>query len=346
MNGRAIDIYEVPARAEAIRQALDGGEITWVAPTSHGLDPIRAVHDAGLVDHLAHGHQRAVADEQDLVEVVPDTFLHRGLRDGMGPGRLPTNAIAALGAWAFDTATPLVDGTFAAACSAVDVALTGLDVVLAGEPAAYGLCRPPGHHAATRVYGGYCYFNNAAIAAEAAVRAGAGRVAVVDVDYHHGNGTQQIFYGRGDVLYASLHADPDRAYPYYAGYGDETGAGNGRGANLNVPLPVGVDDDHYLRELDRVLVAVDAFEPAVLLVSLGVDTYRLDPIADFELTTDGFAEQGRRIGALGRPTLVVQEGGYHVADLGRNVHAFLDGLSAAAGGTPPRAAGRAAAGER
>jgi acetoin utilization deacetylase AcuC-like enzyme len=327
MNGRPIGMYEVPARVESIQAAL-AADTRFGArpPDAHGMAPIEAVHDAGLIAHLAEAWARAVSETEGLTEVMPDTFLHPGLREGMGPTDAPPGAIASLGAWVFDTATPLVEGTYAAARAAVDVALTGAELVLGGVPAVYALCRPPGHHAARTVYGGYCYFNNAAIAAEAASRAGAARVAVLDIDYHHGNGTQQIFYDRGDVLYASLHADPERAYPYFTGAASETGSGRGAGANLNLPLPEAVDDEAYLAALDQALDAVDAFAPELVVVSLGLDTYGLDPIADFRVTTEGFATQARLIADLDRPTLVVQEGGYHVPDLGTNVRAFLLGL--------------------
>jgi acetoin utilization deacetylase AcuC-like enzyme len=327
MNGRSIGIYEVPARVESIQTALAAdGRFEARSPQPHGMAPIEAVHDAGLVAHLAEAWSRAVSETEGLTEVMPDTFLHPGLREGMEPAEPPEGAIPSLGAWVFDTATPLVEGTYAAARAAVDVALTGLELVLGGERSVYALCRPPGHHAARRVYGGYCYFNNAAIAAQAARGSGASRVAILDVDYHHGNGTQQIFYDRGDVFYASLHADPQRAYPYYTGAATETGAGSGKGGNLNLPLAEAIDDEAYLAALDQAIAAVDTFDPGVVVVSLGLDTYRLDPIADFTITTEGYTAHGRRIADLDRPTLVVQEGGYHVPDLGTNVRAFLLGL--------------------
>ena len=194
-----------------------------------------------------------------------------------------------------------------------------------GERVAYGLCRPPGHHATTSLYGGYCFFNNAAIAAAHAVGATGGRVAVLDVDYHHGNGTQQIFYERDDVAFVSLHGDPARAYPYHTGFADETGAGRGRGATCNVPLAAGTDDDAYLAALEPALAAVDAFDPAVVVVSLGVDTYVGDPMCDLALTTDGFGRCGAAVAALGRPLVVLQEGGYADDALGANVSAWLVG---------------------
>jgi acetoin utilization deacetylase AcuC-like enzyme len=205
------------------------------------------------------------------------------------------------------------------------VALTTVDLVLGGERAAYGLCRPPGHHAARSMAGGYCFFNNAAIAAEAIVRASGERVAILDVDYHHGNGTQQIFWRRGDVLYVSLHADPDRQYPFFLGRADETGEGEGSGANLNMPLPAGTDDDAYLAALDRGLAAIARTPGDVIVVSLGFDTYGHDPIGDFALTTAVYHECGRRAAALGRRLVIVQEGGYHRPSLGANARAWLRG---------------------
>jgi acetoin utilization deacetylase AcuC-like enzyme len=199
--------------------------------------------------------------------------------------------------------------------------------VIEGERVAYGLCRPPGHHAARALYGGYCFFNNAAVVAEHLTASTGGRVSVLDVDYHHGNGTQQIFYERADVQYVSLHGDPNRAYPYFAGYADETGAGRGSGTNLNLPLPPGADDDRYLTALAQAIEAVDAFDPSVLVVSLGVDTFHLDPIADFALSTDAFTRSGAAVAGLARPMVVLQEGGYHLPSIGGNVRAWLDGVT-------------------
>ncbi len=321
--------FEHPGRAEAIRAALAGDQRFTVTEPAPSIDTaaIEAVHDPGLVRFLA----TAWADYQHAVhpahDVVPDVFALPGLRDRMTPATEPVPIGARLGWWCYETTTPLTAGTYEAARSAVGCALAATDAVLSGARLAYGLCRPPGHHAATSLYGGYCFFNNAAIAAHHAVTASGGRVAVLDVDYHHGNGTQQIFYGRDDVVFVSLHADPARAYPYLTGFADETGTGLGRGCTCNVPLPAGTDDDAYLAALDPAVEAVDAVDPALVIVSLGVDTYVGDPMCDLAVTTDGFARIGVAIAALGRPVVVVQEGGYADDALGANVRAFLIGAS-------------------
>jgi acetoin utilization deacetylase AcuC-like enzyme len=200
--------------------------------------------------------------------------------------------------------------------------------VASGASLAYGLCRPPGHHAARRMLGGYCFYNNAAIVAEWLRRDGAfSRVAILDVDYHHGNGTQQIFWGRGDVLYVSLHGDPSRAYPYYSGYADERGDGDGAGATLNLPLPKGTGLDGYATGLRAGLDAIAAFAPdAPLVLSMGFDTFERDPIGDLALTTADYGEIGRMVRELGQPVVALQEGGYAVDAIGANARAFLRGL--------------------
>ena len=319
--------FEHPGRAEAIRAALAADDRFEIAePAVRDTTPIEAVHDPGLVRFLASAwaeYQREVHPSHD---VVPDVFALPGLRDGMGAGRgEPATVAARLGWWCFETTTPLTAGAYEAARSAVDCALAAADAVLGGEQVAYGLCRPPGHHATRSLYGGYCFFNNAAIAAAHVVAATGSRVAVLDVDYHHGNGTQQIFYDRDDVAFVSLHGDPARAYPYHTGFADETGAGRGTGSTCNLPLPVGTDDDAYLAALDRALATVDAFDPAVVVVSLGVDTYAGDPMCDLAVSTDGFGRCGQAVAALGRPLVVLQEGGYADDALGANVVSWLGG---------------------
>ena len=324
--GVPIPTYEVPRRAEVIHAELqsDGG-FDFVEPVEHGLDPLRAVHDERLIDYITHAWTKGAAPAGEAA-IIPDTFAHFALRAGMEGEIEPSSAAAKLGYFCFDTTTPVVEGTCAAARAAVDVALTATDLVLGGDTVAYGLCRPPGHHAARAVYGGYCFFNNAAIAAQYVTEGLGERVAVLDVDYHHGNGTQQIFYGRGDVMYASLHADPNRAYPYFTGFEDETGAGAGAGANLNLPLPAGCAANEFFVALETAIEAIDSFGPEVVIVSLGVDTYLNDPIADFSLTTSDQHEMGARVGKAFRNIVVLQEGGYDVDALGVNVRVWLCGV--------------------
>jgi acetoin utilization deacetylase AcuC-like enzyme len=329
--GEAIPANEVAERAERIRTALtaDGGfEI--VPPTEHGPDPILAVHDPGLVRFLdeawAEHRRQGVARSFLTADTYPTFRMFEGMSaEAVGALREPVAVGGRAGWWGLDTANPILPGTVSAVRAAVDVALTTVDLVLGGERAAYGLCRPPGHHAARSMAGGYCFFNNAAIAAEAITRATGEKVTILDVDFHHGNGTQQIFWRRGDVLYVSLHADPDRQYPFFLGRADEVGEGEGQGASLNLPLPAGTDDAAYLAGLDRALETIGSFGGSVVVVSLGFDTYGRDPIGTFALTTAVYHEVGRRVAALGRRLVILQEGGYHRPSLGENARAWLRG---------------------
>ena len=326
-GGDAIGIFEIPERAEAIRRSLEAdGGYGFAEPIEHGSEPITAIHDPAMVSYLEDAWRSWRESGERADEIFPDTFPLPAMREGMGPGPEPRAPRARIAMWCFDTATPMVEGTYPAARAAVDVALTAADLVLDGERSAYGLCRPPGHHAARAMFGGYCFFNNAAIAAEDLVRRTRGPVAILDVDYHHGNGTQQLFYERGDVLYVSLHGDPDRAYPYFTGFADERGTGEGEGANLNLPLPKDCSNEEYLANLDRGLGAISSFDAGPIVVSLGIDTYGRDPICDLALTTEAYHEAGRRVAALGRPVVVLQEGGYYVPHLGENVRNWLLGL--------------------
>jgi acetoin utilization deacetylase AcuC-like enzyme len=344
LNGVLRPAHESPQRAEVIRAAVERaglGPIT--PPRPHGLAPLAAVHAPEYLRFLEGAYERWVAAGGSPTAVMPDTLAVRWM------GRRSASPLAEPGYFAFDLGAAIVAGTWRAAGASADAALTAADLLLAGERAAYALCRPPGHHAGHDLYGGYCFLNNAAIAAEWLLRTGAGRaasdlrpapsaarpaptVAILDIDYHHGNGTQQIFYGRRDVLVVSLHADPDREYPYFAGYADERGAGDGLGFNRNIPLPAGVDDAGYLAALDAALAEIAAFAPAWLVVSAGFDTFGGDPIGDFALTGAAYPRIGRRLAALGLPTLFVQEGGYAIEALGENVVGLLRGFEAEASG--------------
>jgi acetoin utilization deacetylase AcuC-like enzyme len=326
-DGREIGIYEVADRAETIRTALvDDGGFEVVEPGEHGPEPITAVHDPAMLAFLERIWADWLEAGESAPEIFPDTFPLTEYRDGMGPLREPATPRGRIGRWCFDTATPIVEGTYAAARAAVDVALTAAELATSGDRFAYGLCRPPGHHAARSMFGGYCFFNNAAIVAERLVGETGGPVAILDVDYHHGNGTQQLFYDRAEVLYVSLHGDPDRAYPYFSGFAEETGAGHGEGSTLNLPLPARCSNEDYIAALDRGLEAIAGFGDGPVIVSLGIDTYERDPICDLGLTTGAYHEAGRRVRELGRSVVVLQEGGYYVPHLGENVRNWLLGL--------------------
>jgi acetoin utilization deacetylase AcuC-like enzyme len=329
LAGREIPCHESPQRVIAIRDALLAtGDYALMAPDDHGPDPIAAVHDMELIDLVEHVWTDAVAAGHDAARpLFPDTFLLRAYSGRMPLDQLPSSRRNRLGAYCFDTATPIVEGTAHAARVAVDIGLTALDEVLTGAPLAYGLCRPPGHHAGRNLIGGYCFFNNAAICAQALADRGAERVAILDIDFHHGNGTQQIFWERDDVLYVSLHGDPEGHYPYYSGFATERGGDAGADATLNLPLAAGTDGAAYLAALDEGLAAIRRFDPdAPLILSLGFDTYEADPICDFAVTTEDYASIGERIGAFGLPVVAIQEGGYAVEALGANAVAFIGGL--------------------
>ena len=331
--GVLVPANEVAERAEIIRGALDAdGGFARSEPTEHGVDPITAVHDPGLVRFLEEAWPAVRRQGIPRSFLSADTYPNRAMFEGMSEaavGRLvrePDHAGGRAGFWGLDSAAPLVAGTYVAARGAVDVALTTVDLVLeGGATAAYGLCRPPGHHAARSMYGGYCFFNNAAIAAHDITRRTGERVAILDVDYHHGNGSQQIFWSRGDVRYVSIHADPDGDYPYFLGRADETGEGEGAGENVNIPMPPGTTNADYLGAVDRACEAIAAVPGSVVVVSLGFDPYGQDPIGTFALTTDVYHEVGRRVAALGRRLVILQEGGYHRPSLGENARAWLRG---------------------
>jgi acetoin utilization deacetylase AcuC-like enzyme len=234
---------------------------------------------------------------------------------------------ALLGRYSYDAGTPIASGTWQAAYWSAQTALTGLAPLLDGTArASFALCRPPGHHAGADYLGGYCYLNNAAIAARAAIDAGRKRVAILDIDYHHGNGTQDIFLEADEVFFASIHADPASDYPFFWGHVDETGRGAGAGKTLNLPLPRGTGLAPYLDALSRALAAIADFAPELLILSFGADTFEGDPISHFAIRTADFPRIAERIASLGLPTLIVMEGGYAVDALGTNVAAFLTGF--------------------
>ena len=321
-DGRLQPVFEHPGRLDAILEEFDRrGFPAAVLPEDRGLAPITAVHDPAYVDFLQRAWTDWVAAHGAHGDALPLSWRAPGMRDD----REPESIDGRLGHWSFDAGTPITAGTWAAASAAAHAADTARLHVSAGARAAFALARPPGHHAGSRFYGGYCFLNGAAIAAQGFRDAGVGRVAVLDVDYHHGNGTQQIFAGRADVFTVSLHADPSFSYPFFLGYADETEGGT----HLNVPLPRGTDWARYAPALDGALARIARTEPGALVVSLGVDTWDGDPICSFKLRTADYRPMGRRIAGLALPTVIVMEGGYALASLGPNVAEFLEGFTAA-----------------
>jgi acetoin utilization deacetylase AcuC-like enzyme/GNAT superfamily N-acetyltransferase len=306
---------ERPVRVGKIVQAIRSlPDVEFVKPVKHGEAHITAIHDADFVHYL-----RVVCAGLDEKETVYPYVFPIRLRE-----RKPVDQEVQAGYYCIDTFTPLTRNAYIAARAAVDCALTGADLLRQGPQLVYAICRPPGHHAERRVYGGFCYFNNAAIAAQ--FLSAYGTVAVLDVDFHHGNGTQDIFYDRADVLTISIHGDPSYAYPYFAGFADERGEGAGEGFNHNFPLPEGVGDDEYLQTLAQALAVIERFAPRFLVVSVGLDIAKGDPTGAWTISPQGLERIGGAIAGLGITTLAVQEGGYDTRVLGRNATYLLRGL--------------------
>ncbi|MDA0368526.1 MAG: histone deacetylase family protein [Proteobacteria bacterium] len=306
---------ERPVRIDAVLRGLESVPYTRYPLRRFGDEPIRQVHDPRFVAYLASMSEKLGPKELLYPEVFP---VRR-------PDRRPKELKSRAGYYCMDTFTPLTRNVFRAAKAAVDCALTAADLVLEGERMAYALCRPPGHHAEPALYGGFCYFNNAAVAAH--WLSYNGKVAVLDIDYHHGNGTQEIFYTRRDVYTASIHGTPYNSYPHFAGFVDERGEGEGKGFNKNYPLPRGVTTERYLEVLEDALKQVRRFAPKWFVVSLGYDIMSGDPTGSFLLDAPGMRSIGEMIGRMGLPTLVVQEGGYSVWNLRQGAQAFFTGLT-------------------
>ncbi len=294
------------------------------------------MHDRDLLRYLSHVHDQWVSagfpTYPGQPNVVPYVFPTAGFLDGL-PVREPVAVHARAGRYCYDTMTLVGPGTWRAARAAVDATLTAVELVVAGERAAYAICRPPGHHATRSAFGGSCYLNNAAIAATALRRAGLTKVAVVDVDAHHGNGTQAIFYERSDIFYGSVHVDPGTGwFPHYAGFADETGRDQGLGTNYNVPLAPGSGDDEWLAGVADVCQRVAGFGADAIVLSLGVDAAADDPESPLQVSLSGYRRTGELVGGLGLPVVAVHEGGYHLSTLGGLTAATLGGLVGDDGG--------------
>ena len=321
-GGELVAPHECAQRAQFVldRVRSEGlGDV--VAPRSFGTTPLLRVHDARFVEFLSTAWGDWVA-AGNRGEAIPDCWPARRMAQ-----RIPDSVTGRLGFYAMAAETSISAGTWEAACASADVALTAAEFLVRGERSAFALCRPPGHHAGKDLYGGYCFLNNAAVAAQFLRDHGSARVAILDVDFHHGNGTQDIFYDRADVFYASIHGDPLEAFPYFLGYADETGVGPGSGQNLNLPLPRGTAFDGWRAALETALERIRRFAPDALVVSLGVDTFENDPISFFKLKAGDFTAYGRLIGALRLPTLFVLEGGYAVEEIGVNAVNVLEGFA-------------------
>jgi acetoin utilization deacetylase AcuC-like enzyme len=321
IDGELKPCFEMPRRAEMVLQRVKDvglGEVR--APEDFGQAPLARVHDERFLSFLETAWA-AWAAEGHAHDALPLNWQVRGMR-----ALEPETIDGKLSYFSFDAGTPITAGTWRAVTSSANVALSGAAELLKGEGAVFSLCRPPGHHAARDIYGGYCFLNNAAIAAQALRDGGVGKVAILDVDYHHGNGTQAIFYERGDVFFASLHGDPRQEFPYFLGYQDETGEGSGAGCNANYPMPWGSGFDVWSAALADACKKIAAFGAEAVVISLGVDTFKDDPISQFTLESADYLDVGATIAGLGLPSLFVFEGGYAVEAVGVNAVNVLLGF--------------------
>ena len=329
-RGQWVPCFEVPARVDHVLAQLEQRKLGPVRhPAAFDEALLAGIHAPVYLNFLQQAWDDWVAQDPGNAtrDALPSVWPNHGLRNDV----LPANFAARMGRFAFDTGSPLTSGTWAAAREGAFCALSAAHAVADGARSAFALSRPPGHHAGADFYGGYCFLNNAALATQALRDCGVERVAVLDVDYHHGNGTQAIFYDRADVLFASIHGDPHTEYPFFLGYADEKGIGAGEGFNLNLPLPRGTEFDQWRDALKLALQRVAAFGAQALVVSLGLDTFAGDPISGFKLCSEDFLRVGEDLAMAGLPTVFVLEGGYAVAELGVNAVNVLEGFAQRAG---------------
>jgi len=322
-GGQLVPPFECPVRAEYVIQEVEHRQLgDIILPQRFDRSRILRVHDADYLDFLEtcwDDWQAAGYKGEAIASCTPSRRLNREVPPREIDGRI--------GYYCLASETSISGGTWEAAYLSADIALTGADLISAGQKSAFSLCRPPGHHAAQDMFGGYCFVNNAAVAAQAMLDNGASKVAILDVDFHHGNGTQSIFYDRSDVLFCSLHGDPLDAFPYFLGRSDELGTGQGLGFNANYSLPPKTDYATWVVALEDAFKKIVRFDADALVVSLGVDTYENDPISFFRLKSTDFIDYGKKIATLDLPTLFVMEGGYAVENIGVNVVNVLQGFS-------------------
>jgi acetoin utilization deacetylase AcuC-like enzyme len=314
---------EVPERADILLSAVTALRYELIAPSEFGVAAREAVHDTAYLKFLETSWERWRRVDPRAEEIIPNVHAV-----GRGRGGYPLSVEGQAGFHITNAACPISANTFQVACESANIAATAADLVLKGEPQAYALCRPPGHHASSNTASGFCYLNNAAIAAMI-LRRKHERVAILDIDLHHGDGTQEIFYERGDVLTVSIHADPHRFYPFFSGYPSETGQNAGEGANINLPLERGANDRAFLKALRLALDAISRFAPSALVLAMGLDASEEDPFGGLKVTGEGFSEIGCAVGEINLPTVLVQEGGYVYPSLGRNLIRLLEGFEMA-----------------
>ena len=328
-RGEMVPCFEKPERADLVvaefaRRGL--GQI--VTPHGVPLVSLERIHTPRYLHFLRNAWSEWIAIDPDNAgkDAFPAVWPVRSLRDDVEP----ENFCARMGLYSMDSGTPLTAGTWIAAKTGADCAVNAAHALNLGERGTFALTRPPGHHAGADFFGGYCFLNNAALAVQHLLDDGAAKVAILDIDYHHGNGTQGLFYGRSDVLFVSIHGDPRTEFPFYLGHADETGEGAGLGYNMNLPLAAGTAPAQWFAALETACLRIASFGADALVVSLGVDTWAGDPISRFTLQSSDFLRIGERLGYLGLPTVFVLEGGYAVDEIGLNVVNVLEGFETAA----------------
>jgi acetoin utilization deacetylase AcuC-like enzyme len=324
-RGALVPCFEVPARADHVLAELLRRKLGTVQdPQAFGDSALTSIHSPRYLHFLATAWDQWVALDPANADkdILPSVWPTRTFRTDIEPD----NFSAKMGLYSYDAGSPFTRGTWVAARKGAECALSAAQQLVQGDRAAFALSRPPGHHAGADFFGGYCFLNNAALAAQHLRDAGMQRVAVLDVDYHHGNGTQAIFYDRPDVFFASIHGDPRTEYPFFLGHADEAGSGAGQGANLNIPLPRGTGFGRWFEALEHSLQAIQRFGADALVVSLGMDTFEGDPISGFTLASSDYLRVGQRLAAAGLPTVLVFEGGYAVAEVGVNAVNVLEGF--------------------
>lgn len=322
-GGKEIKSNEIPERAENIIKNLKLKDYEVLAPHTYNLDSILDVHSKDYLNYLKNIYFLWNKAKSISTDVIPAVFPTRTR------SKKPNDIASMAGWYCFGTTAPIIKNTFESAISSAHCALTGADLLLKGERTAYSLCRPPGHHCGPDYCGGFCYLNNVAIAAKHLLNntLKTPKIAILDVDYHHGNGTQDIFYDSNQVLYVSVHSDPNFTFPFYWGYADEIGRGKGEGFNLNIPLPKGTVEKNYINAIKTALINIEKFNPDILLVSFGADTLLNDPHGGFNLSPNSFRKIGEHLSSLNKPTLIIQEGGYIAKSLGLCVYNFLCGIN-------------------